>query len=58
MKNKAFLFEMKNVDFIDALVAARMQTQSMSYIFSFDKHFDRLPAVQRLTPGDLASIVP
>lgn len=47
-----FLFETKNVDFIDALVAARMQKSGFSYIFSFDKHFDRFPGIQRLSPGD------
>lgn len=47
-----FLFETKNVDFVDALVAARMQKDGPTAIFSFDKHFDRLPGVQRLAPGD------
>jgi predicted nucleic acid-binding protein len=47
-----FLFETKNVDFVDALVATRMQKQGFVSVFSFDKHFDRLPGIQRLAPGN------
>lgn len=46
------LYEAKNVDFADALVAARMQKRGIAEIFSFDEHFDRLPGVQRKTPGE------
>ena len=45
------LFETKNVDFIDALLAARMQKTGIKNIYSFDKHFDRLPNLERISPG-------
>ncbi len=45
------LFETKNVDFIDALVTARMKRAKAQSIFSFDKHFDRLLDVRRISPG-------
>ena len=45
------LFAQKNVDFADALVAVKMERQELSEIFSFDRHFDRLPGVTRLIPG-------
>lgn len=47
------LFETKNVDFIDALVTARIQNREIETIFSFDRHFDRLPGVRRIDPGDV-----
>lgn len=46
------LYEVKNVDFADALVAARMQERGITEIFSFDEHFDRLPGVRRRIPGE------
>ncbi len=46
------LYEAKNVDFADALVAARMQERGVAEIFSSDKHFDRLPGVRRRVPGE------
>lgn len=45
------LFSEKKVDFADALLAARMAGQGGGSIFSFDRHFDRLPGVTRLMPG-------
>ncbi|WP_420640933.1 PIN domain-containing protein [Candidatus Leptofilum sp.] len=44
------LYETKNVDFIDALLAARMQKVGIEHVYSFDKHFDRLPNIKRLLP--------
>lgn len=49
------LFETKNVDFVDALLTARMIAKGISTVFSFDRHFDRLPLIQRVNPGDVAS---
>ena len=45
------LYEARNVDFADALVAVRMQERGISRIFSFDTHFDRLSLVERQVPG-------
>lgn len=52
------LYETKNVDFADALVAARAQKRNIPHVFSFDTHFDRLPEVRRLLPGDFSSVSP
>jgi len=45
------LFAEKNVDFADALVAVNMERNGLGEIFSFDRHYDRLPGVTRLIPG-------
>ncbi len=45
------LFANLNVDFVDALVSVHMGREGTEGIFTFDKHFDRLPGVKRLTPG-------
>lgn len=49
------LYETKNVDFADALIAARMQERGIERVFSFDAHFDRVSGVQRMVPGELPS---
>ncbi len=46
------LFAEKNVDFADALVAVHMERRGMREIFSFDRHFDRLPGIIRQSPGE------
>jgi len=45
------LFAEKNVDFADALVAVHMARQDIEEIYSFDRHFDRLPGILRRSPG-------
>lgn len=45
------LFSSQGVSFGDALLAARMQQAGVTFVFSFDKHFDRIPGIQRLEPG-------
>ena len=51
------LFETYNVDFIDALLTARMQKTGNDLLVSFDKHFDRLPGVQRIQPKNITEII-
>jgi predicted nucleic-acid-binding protein len=46
------LYESKNVDFADALVAARMLRRGVTQIFSFDEHLERLPGIRRLVPRE------
>ena len=46
------LFADKGVDFADALVAVHMSKQGVQEIFSFDRHFDRLPGIIRRSPGE------
>lgn len=45
------IYKEKNIDFIDALLAVRMERHEISEIYSFDTHFDRLSGITRLTPG-------
>jgi predicted nucleic acid-binding protein len=45
------LFAVKNLDFADAMVAAHMIRKGIDSIYSFDTHFDRLPGITRLIPG-------
>lgn len=46
------LFADKNVDFADALVTVHMGQRGIKEIFSFDRHFDRLPDIIRQTPSE------
>ncbi|MGI6208112.1 MAG: PIN domain-containing protein [Anaerolineae bacterium] len=43
-------YERNGVDFVDALSAARMHAAEEEYVYSFDRHFDRLPSVRRVQP--------
>ncbi len=45
-------YELKNVDFTDALVAARMRKRRVEAISSFKEDFDRLPDIRRVLPGE------
>ena len=44
------LYEDKNVDFVDALLAVRMLSHGIHEVYSFDKRFDRLEGITRLAP--------
>ncbi len=44
-------YQAKNVDFADALLAVHARRQGIAEVFSFDRHFDRLPGIVRLAPG-------
>ena len=41
-----------NVDFADALVSVHMDGNGVPDIVTFDKHFDRLPGVNRMSPKE------
>ncbi len=45
------LYQRKNLDFADAFLAAIALRTGPQAIYSFDKHFDRIPGVARLKPG-------
>lgn len=45
------LYQSHNLDFADALIAATALRKGPSLVYSFDRHFDRLAALQRLEPG-------
>ena len=40
-----------NVDFEDALISVHMGRDGIEEIYTFDKHFSRLPGVKPLPPG-------
>lgn len=44
------LFADLNVDFADALLSVHMVRAGVSDLFTYDKHFDRLPGVNRVSP--------
>lgn len=44
------LYEDKNIDFVDALLAVRMFKHGISHVYSFDKHFNRLESITRMSP--------
>ena len=44
-----------NVDFEDALISVHMGRDGIEEIYTFDKHFSRLPGVKPLPPGDVQS---
>jgi len=41
-----------NVDFEDALISVHMGRDGIQEIYTFDKHFDRLPGVNRVPPSE------
>ncbi len=45
------LYQEKNVDFADALLAIRMMKSGIPDVYSFDRHFDRIENVTRIDPG-------
>lgn len=45
------LYHEHNLDFADALVATRARRKGPPAIYSFDRHFDRVMGLTRLTPG-------
>lgn len=40
----------KNIDWTDAFVAAKMAAENRVEIYSYDRHFDRLPGIKRIQP--------
>lgn len=45
------LFVEKHIDFSDALVAAEMSLDGRREIYSYDRDFDRIAEITRVTPG-------
>jgi predicted nucleic acid-binding protein len=41
----------KELDFGDVMIAALMERQGVSTVYSYDADFDRLPGIQRKEPG-------
>jgi len=45
------VYDEKNIDFADALLSASALNRGPNFIYSFDRHFDRIPEISRLEPG-------
>ena len=45
------LYATTNLDFGDALIVAAMEQQGSKIVYSYDTHFDRIPAITRRSPG-------
>ena len=45
------LYQEKNIDFADALLTIAALKRGHSIVYSFDRHFDRIPAITRVRPG-------
>lgn len=39
-----------NIDYIDAYLVASMKKKKVKFIYSLDKHFDKIPGVRRIEP--------
>ena len=46
------LYAELNVDFADALLSVRMYKNRVPDLVTYDRHFDRLPGVHRVSPRD------
>ncbi len=46
----AGLYQLKNIDFIDAYNAILMQGRKITAIYSYDTHFDNIPPLERVEP--------
>jgi predicted nucleic acid-binding protein len=49
------LYQGNNLDFADALMASTALRKGPLSIFSFDRHFDRVPGIERLEPPTVIS---
>ena len=45
------LYHEKNIDFADTLLAIFALSRGPNFIYSFDRHFDRIPGITRHEPG-------
>lgn len=48
------LYTSKNISFADAYNAAYMFSEEISYVYSWDRDFDKIEGLTRLEPGDEA----
>lgn len=46
----AGLYQLKNIDFIDAYNAVLMRAQKIEAIYSYDTDFDKIPPLRRIEP--------
>jgi predicted nucleic-acid-binding protein len=44
------LYDDKNIDFADALLAVKVTKHNVRDIYSFDQHFERIESISRLRP--------
>jgi predicted nucleic acid-binding protein len=51
------LYIEKNISFVDAYHAVLMESLRLTRIVSFDRDFDRIPAVERVEPDSIGELV-
>ena len=44
------IYQKKNLDFVDALISMTALRQGPLFVYSFDRHFDRVEGIKRLEP--------
>jgi predicted nucleic acid-binding protein len=45
------LYHERNIDFADALLAGFALSRGLNLVYSFDKHFGRIPGIVKVEPG-------
>ena len=45
------LYDEKNLDFADAILATTASRKRIPIIYSFDQHFNRINGIERAEPG-------
>jgi predicted nucleic acid-binding protein len=40
-----------SIDFSDAIIAATMEAEHARILYTYDRHFDSVPGIQRVEPG-------
>ena len=48
--NALIAYKEKNIDYIDAYNACALRDQGINEVYSFDRHYDRLPWLKRISP--------
>lgn len=49
------IYARTNLDFGDAMIVASMEAAGASILYTHDRHFDRVPGIRRIEPGQDAS---
>jgi len=47
------LYKEKNIDFADALLAVFALNRGLNLVYSFDRHFERIPGLTKVQPGNI-----
>jgi predicted nucleic acid-binding protein len=47
------LYKEKNIDFADALLAVFALNRGLNLVYSFNRHFERVPGITKVQPGKI-----